>query len=114
MLPIFYVVSENMGLFRCLGEGFGGITLGRGIEVAIMRAVHGAHMLATLRVEGRLHTGCPMVLLQPHLIADLPALSSGSCVLTLGPLRCSVQLVSATREPRKHFCNWGTPVCLLV
>lgn len=43
------VASENMVFFvQVLGWGIWGITLGRGVEVAITRAVHGAHMLASL------------------------------------------------------------------
>jgi len=37
--------------------------LGGSIEVAIMRAEHRVHMLATLRVEAQLHTGYSVVLL---------------------------------------------------
>lgn len=75
-----------------------------------MRAVHRAHMLATLRVVGGGFTctqdtlwffSSPISLLTclPHPL--------GPSVLTLGPVRCSVQLVSATREPQKNTSEAG-------
>lgn len=84
------VASEHVGLFMCLGAAFGGITLSRGIEVAVVRAAHGAPMLASLRASltatqdalGSLSGPVLLLTGQPHAL--------GAAALTRGPLRCSV------------------------
>lgn len=73
-----------------LGCGFWGITLSRGIEVAVVRAAHGAPVLALLRAaltptqDALGFLSGPVLLLtgQPHAL--------GAAALTRGPLRCSV------------------------
>lgn len=85
-VPILSVASEHVGLFMCLGAAFGGITLSRGIEMAVVTAAHGAPVLASLTAtrDALGSLSGPVLLLtgRPHAL--------GAAALTRGPLRCSV------------------------
>lgn len=90
------VASEHVGLFMCLGVAFGGITLSRGIEVAVVRKAHGAPVLASLTAtqDALGSLSGPVLLLtgQPH---------------ALGAAAGSSQMLCVPREPPNTFAVGG-------